>query len=375
MPRQDIPILDLNPEIKLLRDELNAAYHRVMDHGQFIMGPEVKSFEKDAAEFLGTKHAIGVNSGTDALVIALKAAGVGKDDEVITTSFTFFATAESIEMAGAKPVFVDIEEGTFNINPEEIERAITGKTKAIMPVHLYGRPAEMNKISELAEKHNLKVIEDCAQSFGATYKGKQTGTIGHAGAYSFFPSKNLGGFGDAGLIATDDDEIAEMSLKLRAHGSIKKYHNEVMGYNSRLDTLQAALLQVKLKHVDQFNENRREIAHRYIKAFEGLEHIAAPALPDEGHVYHQFTIRVKNGLRDALAEKLGKEGIGTMIYYPVPCHKLPVYEGRFDNLQLPVCNRLTEEVLSLPISPFLSEKSQHFVIEAIKSGSPVGVTP
>lgn len=366
MSEINIPILNLTPEIEFLREELDAAYKKVMDHGQFIMGPEVKSFEEETAEYLGVKHAIGVNSGTDALVIALRAAGIGKGDEVITTSFTFFASAESIDMAGATPVFIDNDLHTLNINPEKIEEAMTGKTKAIMPVHLYGRPAEMDRIMALAEKHGLKVIEDCAQSFGATFNGKQTGTFGHAGAYSFFPSKNLGGFGDGGLIVTDDDYIADMSRKLRAHGSLKKYHNEVMGYNSRLDTLQAALLQVKLKHIDRFNEKRRVVAHRYIKAFEEIETIIAPVLPDEGHIYHQFTIRVRNGMRDALAEKLQDAGVDTMIYYPIPCHKLPVYEGKLDDLHLPSCNQLTEEVLSLPIGPFLSDEDQEVVIEAVK---------
>ncbi|MEX0719999.1 MAG: DegT/DnrJ/EryC1/StrS family aminotransferase [Balneolaceae bacterium] len=366
-PQKHIPILDLDSEIKMLRKELDSAYHQVMDHGQFIMGPEVKSFEEQTADYLGVKHAIGVNSGTDALVIALRAAGIGKGDEVITTSFTFFASAESIEMAGAIPVFVDIDEQTFNIDLEKIEAAVTEKTKAILPVHLYGRPAEMQRIMEIAKEHELKVIEDCAQSFGAAYKGKQTGSMGHAGAFSFFPSKNLGGFGDGGLITTNDDDIAEMSRKLRAHGSLKKYHNEVMGYNSRLDTLQAALLQVKLKHVDQFNKNRREVAYRYIKAFEGIDEIITSSLPDDGHIYHQFTIRVQKGKRDKLAEKLKNEGIGSMIYYPVPCHKLPVFEGRYDENHLPVCNRLAEEVLSLPIGPFLSMEDQNVVIERIKA--------
>lgn len=381
-----IPVLNLSPEIVLLRDELDAAYNNVMNHGRFIMGPEVKEFEQNVADYIQVKHAIGVNSGTDALVIALRAAGVGKGDEVITTSFTFFATTESINIVGGEPVFVDVDTKTFNLDPGQIKMAITEKTKAIIPVHLFGRPCAMAKILEIAEEYNLSVIEDCAQSFGAVYSEnciecddscdtvnkhglieKKTGSMGVAGAFSFFPSKNLGGFGDGGMITTNDDEFAELCRKLRAHGSIKKYRNEMMGYNSRLDTLQAAMLNVKLKHIDAFNENRRKIAHRYMKAFENPGNISAPVTPDDGHVYHQFTIRVKNGRRDDLADYLKKSGIGSMIYYPVPCHKLPVYKGKFDDIKLPVCNKIADEVLSLPIGPFLPEDDQERVIRAIRN--------
>ncbi len=376
-----IPILNLEPEIEILREELDVAYKQVLGHGRFIMGPEVAAFEQQVADYIGVKHAIGVNSGTDALVIALRAAGIGEGDEVITTSFTFFATTESIDMVGATPVFADINIDTFNLDPASIESVITERTKAIMPVHLYGRPAAMAQIMEIAEKHNLRVIEDCAQSFGAVYeqqciecnggcessvhKNKKTGAIGDAGAFSFFPSKNLGGFGDGGMITTNSDEYAELCRKLRAHGSIKKYRNELMGYNSRLDTLQAALLSVKMPHIDHFNANRRKAAHRYTKAFSGLNMIIPPSLPDPGHVYHQYTIRVRDGKREELAAYLDDNQIGSMIYYPIPCHKLPVYEGRFDDLNLPVTNMLTEEVLSLPIGPFLDEDDQSRVIDVI----------
>ncbi|TVR18144.1 MAG: DegT/DnrJ/EryC1/StrS family aminotransferase [Balneolaceae bacterium] len=376
-----IPILNLEPEIELLREDLERAYKEVLGHGRFIMGPEVSAFEQQVADYIGVKHAIGVNSGTDALVIALRAAGIGEGDEVITTSFTFFATTESIDMVGAVPVFADINPDSFNLDPASIEHVITDRSKAIMPVHLYGRPAAMAQIMKIAEKYNLKVVEDCAQSFGAVYeqhciecngecepsahKSLKTGAIGDAGAFSFFPSKNLGGFGDGGMITTNSDELAELCRKLRAHGSIKKYRNELMGYNSRLDTLQAALLSVKLPHIDRFNENRRKAAHRYTEVFSGLNTIIPPSLPDHGHVYHQYTIRVLDGKRDELADYLKENQIGSMIYYPIPCHKLPVYEGRFDGLALPVTNMLTEEVLSLPIGPFLDEKDQEQVIRAV----------
>ena len=366
-----IPILDLSPEIEKLRSGFDAAYKKVLRHGRFIMGPEVQEFEQNVAEYLGVKHAIGVNSGTDALVIALRSAGIQKDDEVITTSFTFFATVESIEMIGAKPVYADIQEDSFNIDPSRFEELLTDQTKAILPVHLYGNPADMTTIMKFAQDHNLNVIEDCAQSFGAKTEingssDQITGSIGDVGAFSFFPSKNLGAFGDGGMLTTNDDDIAEAARKLRSHGSLKKYRNEMMGYNSRLDSLQAAFLNVKLKHIDTFNQNRREIAHRYISELEEIEDLRAPSKSDRGHVFHQFTIRVLNGKRDDLSKHLKENGIQTMIYYPVPCHKLPVYNGRYNHIDLPVTERLSEEVLSLPIGPFLKEEDQHKVIRSIK---------
>lgn len=380
--KNHIPILDLQPEIELLRSELNEAFNKVLSEGRFILGPEVQEFEKAAANYLGVKYAVGLNSGTDALVIALRAMGIGEGDEVITTPFTFFATAESIANEKAKVVFADVNEHTFNINPAKIEEKITDKTKAIMPVHLYGRPAEMDQIMKIAHSYNLQVIEDCAQSFGAAFhpigengtsktgkakkiQGMKTGAIGDAGAFSFFPSKNLGGYGDGGLFTTNDSELAEKARKLRTHGSVKKYENKILGFNSRLDSLQAALLNVKLKYTEQFNEKRRKIAHRYIEAFNDLNEIQSPVLPDEGHVYHQFTIRLPNGRRDEIQQKLTEAGIGTMVYYPIPCHKLPVFEKEYGNDELPVSNRLMNEVLSLPIGPFLSQEDQDRVIQEV----------
>jgi dTDP-4-amino-4,6-dideoxygalactose transaminase len=350
-----IPILDLTPEIDALWDELNAAVQRVLRSGQFILGPEVDAFEREAADYLGTQHAIGVNSGTDALVIGLRALGIGPGDEVITTPFSFFATAESISNVGATPIFVDIDERTFNIDPNLIENAITPRTKAIMPVHLYGRPCEMDAIMDIAERYGLEVIEDCAQSFGARFQGKQTGTLGHVGAYSFFPTKNLGGFGDGGLIATDDDDVALLARKLRSHGSIKKYQNEMLGYNSRLDALQAALLRVKLPHVDAWNEARRDVARRYQTALTGVPGIVTPEIV-EGHVFHQFTVRAED--RDSAQRRLEHAGIGTMVYYPVPQDRLPVYRNGGG---CPVSDAITSEVLSLPMSLSLT----HDEVEAV----------
>jgi dTDP-4-amino-4,6-dideoxygalactose transaminase len=376
-----VPLLDLKPQYNSIKTEIHDAIDRVLESGAFIMGPDVKLFEEEAARYLGVKHAIGVNSGTDALVIGLRALGLGAGDEVITTPFSFFATAESISNVGAKPVFVDIDAESFNIDPRLIEAAITPKTKAIMPVHLYGRAANMTAIMEIAAKHGLKVVEDCAQSFGARYMGdcnscadscsdtlrasltgKQTGTMGDVGAYSFFPSKNLGAYGDGGLIVTNDDGIAELARMLRTHGSRKKYHNELLGYNSRLDTLQAAILRVKLPYIDKWNEGRRRVAQTYRELLGSVSGIITPEVVG-GHVFHQYTIRVLGGKRDELAKALNDVGIGTMIYYPIPQDRLPVYLGQYPVLA--VSESLTGEVLSLPIWPELDAEVQDRVVKAL----------
>ncbi|MDZ7692660.1 MAG: DegT/DnrJ/EryC1/StrS family aminotransferase [Balneolaceae bacterium] len=357
-----VPLFDPTPDIEAHWEEYSQAIHNVMKHGQFILGPEVEEFEQKAAEYLGVKHAVGVNSGTDALVIGLRAAGVGPGDEVITTPFSFFATAESISNVGATPVFVDINSETFNLDPSNIEHAITEKTKAILPVHLFGKPAEMDSIMQIARQNELKVIEDCAQSFGATYKGRQTGSIGDAGAFSFFPTKNLGGFGDGGLITTDDDEIADLCRKLRAHGSKKKYHNEILGYNSRLDTVQAAVLLVKLNYLDEGNQQRKEIAKRYTSALTSFAELKPP-VHAEGDVFHQYTIRVANGKRDQVREELSKQDISTGLYYPVPQDQLPAYSDL--KCKLETSERAAEQVLSLPIWPGMEQAAQDEVISAL----------
>jgi dTDP-4-amino-4,6-dideoxygalactose transaminase len=362
-----VPILDLKPQYNSIKAEIREAIDRVLESGAFIMGPDVKLFEEEVAQYLGVKHAIGVNSGTDALVIGLRSLGIGEGDEVITTPFSFFATAESISNVGAKPVFVDIEADSFNIDPSKIEAAITSKTKAIMPVHLYGRAANMTAIMDIATKHGLKVVEDCAQSFGSRFyddtnlslNGKQTGTIGNVGAFSFFPSKNLGAYGDGGLVATNDDNVAEVARMLRAHGAKKKYHNEILGYNSRLDTIQAAILRVKLPYIDKWNEGRRRVAQTYRELLADVANIITPEIV-EGHVFHQYTIRITNGKRDELAKALNEQGIGTMIYYPIPQDQLPVYKGQYPVLS--VSESLTDEVLSLPIWSELESSIQELVV-------------
>jgi dTDP-4-amino-4,6-dideoxygalactose transaminase len=363
MTQIEIPVLDLKVQYQQIRDEVNSAISRVLESGAFIMGQDVKHFEEEVAAYLGVKYAIGVNSGTDALVISLRAMGVGANDEVITTPFSFFATAESISSVGAKPVFVDIDPLTFNLDPKLIEAAITPWTKAIMPVHLFGHPAAMAKIMSISQVHGLKVIEDCAQAFGAKCDGKAVGTIGDVGAYSFFPSKNLGAYGDGGLIVTDDDEIAETARVLRVHGAKKKYHNEVLGYNSRLDTIQAAILRVKLPYLDQWNLGRRQVAQRYNDLLADVAGIVKPTIVN-GHVFHQYTIRVLDGKRDALQSKLAEMGIRTMVYYPIPQDELPIYLGQYEGFA--VSSGYAKEVLSLPIWPELELTVQQEIVEAIR---------
>jgi dTDP-4-amino-4,6-dideoxygalactose transaminase len=343
-----VPILDLSPEIETMWDEIQEAIRRVLRSGQFILGPEGDAFEREVANYLGVRHAIGLNSGTDALVIALRALEIGPGDEVITTPFTFFATPEAISLVGATPVFVDAHPDDCNLDTDRIEEAITERTRALLPVHLFGRPARMGKIREIAERYNLRVIEDCAQSFGARFEGRHTGTLGDIGAYSFFPSKNLGAFGDGGLVATDDAALAERMRMLRTHGSKRKYENEMIGYNSRLDELHAAILRVKLPHIDEWNEARRSAARRYGDLLAEAAGVIPPDV-SEGHVFHQYTVRIPGGRRNGVRQALASRGIQTMVYYPVPCHRLPVYAK--GGAHMHVADDLASEVLSLPLWP------------------------
>ncbi len=360
-----IPILDLQPQIQAHWDEFNAAFQRVMRSGQFILGPEEKAFEQECAAYLGVKHAIGLNSGTDALYIALRALNIGPGDEVITTPFTFFATAEAISHVGATPVFVDVEEESFNLDPSLVEAAITTHTKAIIPVHLFGRPCDMDRIQAIADKYGLKIVEDCAQSFGAEWKGKMAGSMGIFGCYSFFPTKNLSAFGDGGMITTNDDELAATARMLRVHGSRKKYFNEAVGYNSRLDELQAAMLRVKLPYIDHWNAGRVQAAERYKTLLRDANEILVTPSVTEGHVFHQYTIRIQGQDRNAFQGRLSELGIGTMVYYPVPCHKLKIYQESHAQVDCPIAEALSTEVISLPIWPEIKAAVQEAVVTGL----------
>lgn len=352
MSYDSIPLLDLSPEIEAIGDEVKAAISRVVDSGHFILGPEVEQFENEVADYLGVKHAVGVNSGTDALVIGLRALDIGPGDEVLTTPFTFFATAEAISIIGATPVFVDIDPVSLNIDPALIEAAITPQTRAILPVHLFGRPADMNRITEIAHQHDLAVLEDCAQAFGAQYHAAASapyvGTIGDVGAFSFFPSKNLGAYGDGGLVVTDDDALADAARMLRKHGGKNKYHNVTLGYNSRLDAIQAAVLRVKLNHIDAYNSSRRSVAEKYHKLLKSATGLIPPPLVD-GHVFHQYTVQVTDAVRTDVQRDLSNAGISSKVYYPIPCHQLPVYDHI--DVALPAAEEAAQRVLSLPIWP------------------------
>ena len=359
-----IPMVDLQVQYQLLKDEIDRAIAGVLDTSYFILGPQGQALETEVAAYLGVKHAIGVSSGTDALHLALRAAGLGPGDEVITSPFTFIATAEAIAYVGATPVFVDIDPRTFNLAPELAAKAVTSRTKAILPVHLFGQPADLAPLQQLCAAHGLLLIEDCAQSFGATYAGRQTGSWGALGCFSFFPSKNLGCYGDGGMITTDDDGLAEQVRMLRNHGSKVRYHHDIIGYNSRLDELQAAILRVKLQYIDRFNAQRRTNAHYYSARLAAAG--ATPPLEDgKGvHVYHQYTVLTDR--REALQQALTQAGCASAVYYPIPLHRQAVFVPVCAGLSLPVSEDVASRVLSLPIYPELTEAQMDRVITAIK---------
>ena len=360
-----IPMVDLKTQYAGIKEEIDRGIEEVLESCAFILGPNVQAFEQEVAAYLGVKHAIGVASGTDALHFALRAAGVKEGDEVITTAFTFIATAEAIRYLGAKPVFVDIAPRTFNIDPMAIETAITAKTAAVMPVHLFGQPADMVAMRALCDKHGLSLVEDCAQSFGAAIAGIQTGAMGVSAGFSFFPSKNLGCYGDGGLVTTGSDEVAEQVKVLRNHGSRVRYYHDVIGYNSRLDELQAAILRVKLKHVDDYNENRRRVAHRYSELLADLP-VETPFEDGIGqHVYHQYTILCER--RDAIMQALQLADIACAIYYPVPLHQQNAFAGRCDGVELPITESVSARCLSLPMYPELDDAAIVRIVEVIRS--------
>ena len=392
----NIALIDLKAQYESLSDELNKAALEVLSSANYILGKNVVEFEKEFAEYIGVKHAISVGNGTDALVIALKAMGIGEGDEVITTPFTFFATAESISAVGATPVFVDVDKNTFNIDVTKIEEKITSKTKAIMPVHIFGQSADMDEINKIAKKHNLLVIEDACQAIGGKYKGRNIGSLGDVACFSFFPTKNLGCAGDGGMIVTDNDDLAVIIRALRTHGSGEngqkafnllngveedimqaesgndtvynplKYYNYLIGYNSRLDAIQAALLRVKLKKIDNWNSKRREIVDTYNNEFKELD-LVTPVCDDKNeHVYHMYILQSEN--RNEVLEKLKERGVATGVYYPVPLHLQKVYKNLgYKEGDMPVSEYLSHRTFAIPVYPELTEEQIKYIVESIKN--------
>lgn len=361
-----IPMVDLTAQYPVIREEIERELLKVLDGAQFILGPNVQAFEQETAEYLGVKHAVACASGTDALHLALRAAGIGPGDEVITSAFTFIATAEAIRYVGASPVFVDIEPDTMNLDPEQVRQAITDRSRAIMPVHLFGHPADIKPLQQMACDNGLLLIEDCAQSFGATVDGVQTGAFGIAGCHSFFPSKNLGCYGDGGLVSTNSDAIAEELKVYRNHGSRERYYHHVIGYNSRLDEMQAVILRAKLKHIDSFNAGRQRAAHAYSEALGELPGVIVPGeRPGMQHVYHQYTLL--SDRRDAILAALREKQIGCAVYYPVPLHQQEVFKEDCKGLTLPVTEDIARRCMSLPMFPELSDAQIDRVVQTVRS--------
>ncbi len=360
-----VPFLELKPTYVELRDELDAAYHRVMDSGWYLLGQELEGFEAEFAAYCEASHCIAVGNGLDALHLVLRAYGIGPGDEVIVPTNTFIATWLAVSYAGATPMPVEPDSRTFNIDAGRIEAAITPRTKAIMPVHLYGQPADMDPIMEIAERRGLKVIEDNAQAQGARYKRRRTGSLGHAAGNSFYPGKNLGAFSDAGAVTTNDAELADRVRMLRNYGSKKKYFNECKGFNSRLDEIQAAFLRVKLRKLDEWNDRRRTIANEYLAGLRGKSELTLPFVPEWAEpVWHLFVFQ--HPQRVTLQKKLAEAGIGTLIHYPVPPHLSGAYaDGQWASGDFPIAECLAETELSLPIGPHLEPEQTRFIIEAV----------
>ena len=368
-----IQMVDLKGQYEPLKEQIQKSFNQVLESTAFINGPQVHSFQKELEDYLGVKHVIPCANGTDALQIAMMGLGLKPGDEFITADFTFAATVEVIALLGLVPVLVDVEKDTFNIDIEAIKKAITPKTKAIVPVHLYGRPANMEAILEIAKEHNLFIIEDNAQAIGADYtfkngKKQKLGTIGNVGATSFFPSKNLGCYGDGGAIFTNDDELAHILRGIVNHGMYIRYHHDVVGVNSRLDTLQACVLSAKLPHLDTYNQKRRAAAKKYSEKLQQNPNIIVPEIPEgeTSHIFHQYTIRIINGKRDALAEYLTEKGVPFGIYYPIPLHSQKAYaDERYNDKDFPVTNQLVKEVISLPMHTELDDEQIDFITKLI----------
>lgn len=357
-------MVDLRGQYLAIKEEIDSAIQEVLDATNFIKGAPVAHFESELAAYLEGDHALGAGNGTDALQIAFMALGIGPGDEIITPAFTFVATAEAAAVIGAIPVFAEIDPKTFNMDPAQIEALITPRTRAIVPVHLFGQPADLDPIMEIASRYGLYVVEDCAQAVGARYKGKKVGYTGHFGTLSFFPSKNLGAYGDGGAVLSNDEALIQRARMIANHGSKKKYYNEMVGINSRLDTIQAAILRVKLRHLDQYIATRKQAAAVYDELFAGNEEIVTPYTSSVAdHVFHQYTLRVQN--RDALVDHLKSLGIPAAVYYPVPLYGLPVYKDLASPAALPETEKACAEVISLPMHTELTEEQQTHIASSI----------
>jgi len=376
---KSIPPLDLTQQFQTISAEVNAAVLAVLASGQYINGPVVQRFEQAFAQYIGTSDCVGCNSGTDALYLALRAYDIGAGDEVITTPFTFIASAEVVSMTGATPVFVEVEPDTFNLDLDRLEAAITPRTKAIIPVHLFGQPVDMTRLMAIAHSHNLLVIEDCAQATGAEWAGQKVGSIGHVGCFSFFPTKNLGACGDGGAVTTQDGAIAARLRMLREHGSRVRYYHDEVGMTSRLDALQAAILHIKLRYLDTWNAARQAVADRYSQLLQPVPGVIAPQPPSGGKsVWHQYTIRLtdipasfdpatQGNYRDIVRQRMQQQGVNSMIYYPIPLHLQVVYASLGHCVgSFPVVEQLCQDVLSLPMYPELTAEQQEQVVYALK---------
>jgi dTDP-4-amino-4,6-dideoxygalactose transaminase len=360
-----IPLVDLKAQYALIKAEVDAAIQRVLDSTSFILGGEVTEFEQSFAAHAGARGAVGVASGTAALMLALRACGVGPGDEVITTAHTFVATAEAISQTGATPVFVDIDLRTFNLDPALVDEAITSRTRAIVPVHLYGQPAAMDELAEIASRRGIWLIEDAAQAHGAEYRGRRCGSLGHMACFSFYPGKNLGAYGDAGAVTSDDEALLARVRRLRDHGRTTKYEHDEIGFGERLDALQAAILGAKLPHLEAWTESRRTHARMYDEMLTGSSVTTPFVAPEVRHVYHLYVIRTQN--RDGILSHLKSKGIGAGIHYPVPLHQQPVYRRLgYGDISLPMTERAAAEVLSLPMYPELRPEQVEYVIEAVE---------
>ncbi len=363
---KEVPFLELGQTYIEIKAELDAAYQRVMDSGWYILGEEAAAFEREFAAYCGARHCVGVGNGLEALQLIFRAYGIGANDEIIVPANTYIATWLAVSNSGATVVPVEPDERTFNLDPRRIETAITSKTKAILPVHLYGQPAEMDAINEVAQRHGLKVIEDAAQAHGARYGDRMVGSLGDAAGWSFYPTKNLGAYGDAGAVTTDDDELAQRIRLLRNYGSKSKYYNGERGFNSRLDELQAALLRVRLKHLDEWNERRVRIAERYLNELEGTRLLLPLIAEGAAPVWHLFVVRSK--ARDELKRQLKEAGIGALVHYPIPAHLQEAYADLGKPAgSYPLTEAIHNEVLSLPMGPHLSELDQARVIQAVRT--------